>query len=163
VSEEFLSDDQKAEKSEGSRLRKELEAKIAELALVRKELDEIKATTQKQALASLWDGLDVTAPDKVKALYDGEPTKEALAKWVEENRDVYRFEPKTTDAEVTEGRSDEEAELAKLQEQLNATQGLGRDLTDTGLAGRVAQIRNTAQPKNLAELDDALDKLGLKP
>jgi hypothetical protein len=155
MSGEFLNEDGKPEgdKTEGKSLRAFAEATAAENAKLKADLAALQAQVKEQSLKSIWDGLDVVVPDKVKAFFTGEPTAEAVKAWVEENQDAFRFEPKPGSDTPT----DEDAELAKLQAQLDTAQNLGKDKVDLGLAGKVAAIRNAALPKNEAELKSQLE------
>lgn len=153
---EFLSDEQKAEqaKTEGTQLREFAKASAAEAAEWKAKFEALESKFKEQALSSIWDGLDVTVPDKVRKHFTGEPTADAVKAWVEENQDVFRFEPKTADGET----GDQNDETAQLQAQLEAAQNLGRTKTDLGLAGQLAQLKNSSA-KTEADLDSVFSML----
>jgi hypothetical protein len=156
---EFLTDEQKAdqEKASGTQLRAYADAKAAEAAEWKTKFEALQSQLNTQTLASLWDGLDVNASDKVKAQYKGEPTADALKAWVEEHKDVYRFEPKgETEGESTE-TTDEVDDFASQQAALQAAQSLGKDKGVLGdLAARTAKLKNSSA-KSPADLDSLFE------
>jgi hypothetical protein len=155
---EFLTDDQgeaDGEKTDGKSLRAFAKETAKENAALKAELEALKSQVNTQALVSLWDDLDVKASDKVKAQYKGEPTADALKAWVEEHKDVYRFEPKgeTTETETT----DEVDDFSSQQAALQAAQSLGKDKGVLGdMAARMAKLKNSSA-KSPADLDALFD------
>jgi len=143
------------DKSEGRSLRAFAEAQAAENAVLKARLATAEATIAAQSFKSIWDGLDVTVPEKVRKFYTGDPDADAVKKWVEENQDAFRFEPKTPTDGDSSGDQAANADAAAQQAALNAAGNLGANSNISGYAAQIAQLKN-AKPTTQAELNAAL-------
>ncbi|MFD9734413.1 hypothetical protein [Umezawaea sp. NPDC059074] len=145
----------KNEGSDGSSLRAFAEAQAKENAELKARLATAEATIAAQSFRSIWDGLDVTVPEKVRKFYTGDPDADAVKKWVEENQDAFRFEPKTPTDGDSAGDQSANADAAAQQAAVNAATSLGSAAGNGGYAAQLAQMKN-ARPTSQAELNAAL-------
>lgn len=143
------------DKSEGKSLRAFAEAQAAENATLKAELATLRAAQVEQSFKSIWDGLDVTVPEKTRQFYKGDPDADAVKKWVAENQDVFRFEPKTPTDGDSSGDQAANADAAAQQAAVNAATNLGASTNSGGYAAQLAQLKN-ARPTSQAELNSAL-------
>lgn len=157
---EFLGNEngEQGKPEEGKSLRAFAEAQAAENAALKAQIATLEAKVSAHSFASIWDGLDVKVPEKVRKFYAGEADAEAVKKWVEENQDAFRFEPKTTDG--AEGDGDLNDEASAQQAALDAAQSLGRDKSQVGLASTMAALKEHRNSRgNQASLDKILASL----
>lgn len=111
-------------KSEGGGLRNQLKAALARVATLEKERNDAAARAAELEASSVFTRLGV--PDKVRTLYKGDPTEEAITKWVTDYADVFGL-----DADA--GAADD-AEQKEAAEDLQKVQGA----STKGVAGAAA-------------------------
>lgn len=102
----------------GAGLRKQLETALAEIAELKKARDAATEKATRFELDTVFTKLGV--PEKVRTLYVGEPTEDAVTKWVTDYKDVFGLELTTETVEETDADA---ADLKSVQGAASVGQG----------------------------------------
>lgn len=136
MGQEDFPDDTDVDKPSG--LRAQLEAALARAKAAETENATLKQQVGQVTVDSTFTKLGV--PEKVRSLYNGEPTPEAIGKWVEDYKDVFGFETSTD--EVDPETAEKADDLKRVQAASNAATGTGAE------ASKFAALDSlSAQPK----------------
>jgi hypothetical protein len=145
--------------NDGSALRKWAKAQADMVKQLQKELADTKAENAARAMADVFKELGV--PDKVRKFYSGDPTKEAITQWVQENADVFGLAgPDGEDPTVPPERRQQFDDLSGVM----SAQSLGQDKDGAVSREVLAQQRAELMAKKnsgISDLDAALAAIGV--
>lgn len=134
---EFILDDG-ADGQDASKLRQLLKQAHATLKQKDQELEALRSAEVQRTAKATWDELKV--PDRIRKLYQGEQTPEAMKQWFEEYRDIFNVEvaeEQPGEPQLTPEQVAQQAAAAAFQE----ASSLGSDALNSGLDAVNAKVQ----------------------
>ncbi|WP_434439715.1 hypothetical protein [Lentzea sp. E54] len=154
MSDDFLTDP--GTNADGSQLRKFAEAQQRRAEELEQKLNKLIEDRNTETLTSAFDTHKI--PAKLRDLYKGDPTAEAVGAWKEAYKDVFNFQPQgdtSTGAETTVS-----PEVRAQQEAAQSAAGFGQEPGQSqeldAFKAKAAAVRNTSAQRNPNALNELL-------
>lgn len=147
--------DEQPKKSEGGTLRAKLEEALKRASDAEAKLAEATKQLSQRTAQDVFSKLGV--PDKVRKLYTGDVSEEAITTWVQEYADVFGITPEGGDEKAVEETPEDTARNDQIRSVQNASK-LGFDGGSTGaalLAEAEAKLKGGASE---ADIDAIIQK-----